>query len=124
MMLTELEHQALVNFVAHYRPKLSNCREDHCLVFPAHSSMPGHCCQQINIPSVNKIIKKTFHRTGADAKGMGSTLIRKVMVTLLRGPEQDPLRNLANSRAASHSLATADRYYDKSRRDIDFLKVA
>ena len=82
------------------------------------------CCNSIGTEAVNKIVKKTFERAEASSTGMGSTLIRKILITYLRGDYQDPRTNLITARAANHALATADRYYDKTSYDDTFLNIS
>ena len=68
-------------------------------------------------------MKKSFKRAGADPTSVGSRYTRRVLVSELRGDEQDPARNLAIAQAASHSLPTADKYYDIRTKDAAFVEV-
>merc|ERR1712035_107452 len=124
-MGSDREYRAVHRFVESFRPVLTDCDTDKCVVFPVRKDFAStKCCSPILTENVNTVLKKAFKRAGADSKHVGSTLIRKVLVSVLRGDEQDPALNLAIANAACHSLDTSNRYYDITMKDKPFISVS
>ncbi|KAK3888838.1 hypothetical protein Pcinc_007104 [Petrolisthes cinctipes] len=112
------ESEALEAYVEKYRPLVSPCSQKRCLVFTTRvgkvtQPSTSECCKKLTISSILKITNRVARHCGINER-MGTRRIRRSQITAVLDAHDDPAIRNALAIQASHSVTTAERYYDFS----------